>query len=806
MEFTNKRTDFQEEDIYDNSNINIKDVIDNYLSYWKWFILSVIISLAVTFYILNFIRPQYKASATIKIKDDQGGDNSTLSVFEDLGVMGGSNAKIEDEIEILKSTTLISEVIKSLKLNVQLYTNKNRISEFLDDNLGLETEFYENEKYRNIPIKINFFIADTTLFNTVASFIIHVNSVENFTCIDLDTKNEKKYSFGETVSLGFGEFIIIPNTDLVGNNFIGTNILVSINSIYNLASSYANRIEIEPKSEHSSILSMTLKDAVKERAEDFLNELVDKYNERAIYLKEQLSKNTSSFVTKRLEIISNELSTVDLTAETLKTRYGLSDVASETGLNMQSGQEIEQQIVQANTQLQQIEYIKEYVSAKDDTELIPADVGVADNNVTTSMQQYNELMLEKKRLLEYSTEKNPIVVNISEQLKNLKNNINQGLNNLESSQKISIDALNKQDARINSRLYSAPKQERQYRDVQRQQQIKEALYLYLLQKREETAITLGVVDPNAKIIDSARSTPWPISPKKNIFYLAAVFLGLLIPLIIIYLIDFLNTKVKSREDIEKLLNIPILGDIPKLESKKSYLINKDDHSSVAEAFRILRTNLSFLLTQTGEKGKTVFITSTIAHEGKSFVSSNLAASLAHTGKKTLLIGMDVRAPKIKSYLGIKGDIGVTNYIIDTDITINGITIKVPTVENLELISSGNIPPNPSELLMNSRVKELFDEVKQHYEYIIVDTAASSIITDTMILRDYADAFVYVIRADYLDKRHLGYVKSLHKDKRFRNMALLINGVDHKKAGYGYGYGYGAKFEKSDSKRWWKLNT
>jgi capsular exopolysaccharide synthesis family protein len=802
MEF-GQSVDILEDNNSENSNQDIKDIILKYLRHWKWFILSLVITLAFAFYKLNFIRPQYKANITIKIKDQNSSDNSTLSVFQDLGVVNGSNNKIEDEIEILKSRGLLGEVVKSLKLNVKIFTNKNVISKFLDDNLSFNTQFYENEKYKNTPLKINFFISDSALYKTNAEFIISINSPNSFTYIDSDKSIEKKYAFGEKMSTGFGELIIIPNTDLQKSNLIGTNVLIKIFSIKNLAKSYSNRLQIEPKSDFSNILSLSIRDAVRQRSEDFLSELVKKYNERAIFLKEQLSKSTSDFVTQRLEKISNELSDVDLKTESLKTRYGLSDAGSSTGLNMQSGQELEKQIVSKNTELQLIESVKEYVSQKDPDNPIPVNLGIGDNDVQSASTQYNELIMEKQRLLKNSTEKNPIVVNINEELKRLEDNIKLGLDNLSSSKQISIDALNKQDALINSRIYSAPQQERKIRDVQRQQGIKEQLYLYLLQKREETAITLGVIDPNAKIINTAESTPGPISPKKKIYYMAALLAGLLIPIIIIYIIDFLDTKVKSQEEIQRLLNIPVLGDIPKIDSKKKYLITKKDHSSVAEAFRILRTNLSFLLTHTNQdKGKTIFITSTIAHEGKSLVASNLAVSLAHAGKKTLLLGMDIRDPKIKSYLGLRGSKGVTNYIINKEISSKDITLKVPKAENLDLISSGDIAPNPAELLMSPRVKELFEEVKENYEYIIVDTAASSIITDTTLLRNYADAFIFVIRANYLEKKQLRYVKSVYKDKVFDNLAILVNDVDTEK-GYGYGYGYGEDRGKS-KKPWWKL--
>ena len=806
MEFEKNNINLQNEENFE-SNLDFRELIEKYLRYWKWFVIAAILGVVFGYFYLNFQRSIYEATATIKIKNEQGGDRSALSAFQDLGIMTASNQNVEDEMEILLSKDLIAEVIKSLKLNIRFFTDKNSISNFLDDNLGFDTDMYERERYTDPPLKINFLISESELFETKSQFIVLVHSANNFTYVDKENEVQKKYSFGEKVSTHFGDIIITPNiTDLKDSGLIGKSVLVVISSVRDLASAYAEKLEIKPISPLSSVLSLKIRDGVQQKSAEFLNELVNIYNERAIKLKEETTKSTSNFVSKRLEIISQELTDVDLDAELLKTRYKLSDVASETGLNMQSGQTIENQIVETNTQLEKIGFIKEFVETKEGDDLLPVDIGVADNNVSDAMQQYNQLMMEKKRLLKTSTNKNPIVVRIDEQLKDIKNNIGQGLANLESSQKISLDALNRQDIRINSRLYSAPRQERQLRDIQRQQQIKESLYLYLLQKREETAITLGVSDPNAKIIDSAESDPDPVYPKKLIIYLIFLFIGLLVPFVIIYLNEILDTKIHTREDVQKVLNVPIIGDIPKLESKTNYLIKKDDYSSIAEAFRILRTNLNFILPDSNEKkGKVIFVTSSIAHEGKSLIAVNLASAFAHAGKRTLILGLDIRAPNIKTYLGIRGKLGVTNYIINSEIREKDIVIDVPDIQNLDLISSGDIAPNPAELLMNPRLQDLFAYAKENYDFIIVDTAAYSMVTDTLLLISFADTFIYVIRANFLDKRMLKYINFLYKEKRLPNLALLINGIDQKKSNtYGYGYGYGSDFEQKVKKPWWKL--
>lgn len=803
MEFDN-RLRLQEEDSSD-GNIQLKVIIEKYLGHWKWFLIAAILAITIGYLFLNFERPQYEATSTIKIKNEQGGDRTALSAFQDLGIIAPANQNVEDEMEILLSKDLLAEVVKSLRLNVQLFSNKNKVSKFFDNKLGLQTNHYETEMYEEPSIEINFLMSDSILYNSGKEFIISIKSDNFFTYTDIESNETKRYAFGEKFNIGFGDIIVTPNTSK--KNLIDDEILVVISSVKGVANAYSNILEIEPKSDFSSVLSLKVVDGVRKKAEDFLSELVKKYNEKAIYQKEELSRSTSDFVDTRLAKISVELSDVDRDVESIKTRYQISDVASETGLNMQSGQEIENQIVQANMQLETIGYVKEFVGTKNENDLIPMNVGIQDNNVNGTIQQYNQIMLQKKKMLETSTEKNPIVVNLNEQLRTLKSNIDQGLNNLESAQKISIEALNQQDRRINARLYSAPRQERQYRNIQRQQQIKEALYLYLLEKREETALTLGVVDPNAKIIDSPLSTTNPISPNKLMTYIGFLILGLMIPFVVILIREMIDTRIHTREDVEKVLNIPIIGDIPKFDSKTGYFLKKDDYSGIAEAFRILRTNLNFILPKSNEnaKGKVVFITSTIAHEGKSSISTNLAVALSHGGKKTLLLGMDIRAPKLKNKLGINNTIGVTNYIINSDINPEDLITHSENTENLDIILSGDIAPNPAELLMNPRVAELFKYGVENYEYIIVDTAAFSMVTDTMLLSKYADAFIYIIRTNFLDKRFLKYINSLYKDKRLPNMSLLINAVDHKKSyGYGYGYGYGTEFNKT-KKPWWKFS-
>jgi capsular exopolysaccharide synthesis family protein len=435
-------------------------------------------------------------------------------------------------------------------------------------------------------------------------------------------------------------------------------------------------------------------------------------------------------------------------------------------------------------------------------DLLPANVGIADNGVAQLTKSHNELVLQRNRILKNSSEINPTVINLNNQISALKDNLNNSLENIKNTNKITLENLNKVDARINSRIFSAPKKERQFRDISRQQSIKESLYLYLLQKREETAISLGMSSPNAKIIDYAFSSTLPVSPKKSIAYMAAILLGLLLPISFIYLLDLIDTKVHTKADVENIVSAPFIGDIPKSSSKKkSRLISKVDYSPKAEAFRLLRTNISFALKdKKGKTANTIFVTSTTSQEGKSHTSVNLASSLSHSNLSVLIIETDIRVPKVEDYLNISGKKGLTDFISDDSLSIEDITFKANKNNFLDVIPSGTIPPNPSELLMGDRVKFLFETVKNNYDYIIVDTAAVGLVTDTLLISQFADMFIYVVSANNIDKRQLHVAQTLYDENRLPNMNILLNGTK-KKGGYGYGYGYGGNHLK---KKWYQF--
>ncbi|WP_456424774.1 GumC family protein [Lutibacter sp.] len=779
----NKNFDFlylEDED----DTINIREVVDKYRYYYKWFLLGIIIALIGAFLYLRYTPKQYEVASTILIDDQKkGGLSSELSAFADLGLMGGVRTSIDNEIGILKSRSLMERVVKNLKLNIKFYY-QGRVT---------QTELYKNR----VPFKISFNVKDSILRKLDTSFTITRMAKNAFMLKNSEGEEVSKQYYGESVTTNFGSFVVTPNS--LENKHVNQEIKVTISPLELVANAYQKNIKIEPYDKKSSLINLSLKDNIKQRAKDILDYLVNQYNKDAIEDKSFIAKNTDAFINERLEVISKDLTVVDKGVENFKTKNNLTDVVVEAGLILTSNQSVQQKIIGLQTQLKLVEYVTNYINSNT-TNLIPANLGLADENTNQSTVQYNELLLERNRILKSSGKLNPIILNLDDQILKLQQSIKQGLVNLKSSLTISLNAAKKEEMHLNSKITSVPKQEREYRDIQRQQQIIETLYLYLLQKREENAITLAVTAPNAKVIDRAYGSSIPVAPKPRLIYMAAILVGVIIPLIVLYLIFLFDNKVHTSDELETEIKAPILGDIPETTSEDKIVILENDESGVAESFRMLRTNVTFMLTGVKGTSKIIFLTSTIKGEGKTFTAINLATILAMAKKKVLVVGADIRSPKLAAYLNIREEKGLTHFLTDNQLQVKNVIQHVKAT-GFDMIQSGIIAPNPSELLMNGRFDEVIAYGKQHYDYVIVDTPPVSVVTDTLILsKNNADLFIYVVRANYLDKRLLKIPKKLYNEKRLPNMAMLINCTNPLKGyGYGYGYGYGNEVKKP----WWK---
>lgn len=770
----------QRRDFPDECNLNLKEEVEKYLIQWKYFVFSLFFFFVLALIYLRYSSPIYSANATIMIKDNvKSGISTELEAFKDLGIIGGSSANNPDnEIEILKSRKVIGNVVDSLNLDI-FYSIEGRV---------ITSEVYGKQK----PFNFNFIKKDSLLNEKDTLIIVKAIDDQSFLLIPNEQNVGDQYQFGEVISTKLGVFQILrnPNVKIDDTN---AEVRISLYPRYQIIDSYIKRINISTVNKNSSVLKLSLEDAVREKAEDVLNEIIKQYNLDAIKDKSQVSSKTKSFIDERILQVGKDLALIDNSVEQFKRSNQFTGLPEEAVIILTSLAQNDQKIVTLKTQLSLAEWILKQLrldSAKDD--VLPPSLGFDDKSIVQSIVEYNNLIIERNKKRDNTGPLNPVLQQLDIQVASLKVNLLRSLENVRESVELQLKELQKEEQKIASQVTSIPVKERGFIDIYRQQQIITEFYSYLLKKKEETDLSLAVTVPNAKIIDSAYSSKIPVSPNKKVIYLASFILGIVIPFGAIYIKDLVDTKVHSKQDVQNELMIPFLGDIPTNTSKEKVVIGSDVRSSSAEAFRLIQTNLDFMLTNNRKQSKSIFITSTTSGEGKSFISTNIAATLALSGKKVLLIEMDLRAPKIVQYLDIPERKGVTNYITDDLLTVEDIIFKIPQVPGLDIMSSGVVPPNPAELLMTKRVENLFTMVKQDYDFVIVDTAPVNLVTDTLLISKYADMFIYTIRANYLDKRLLGVPKNLYQEKRLPNMAVVLNDTDPKKSyGYGYGgYGYG----------------
>jgi Mrp family chromosome partitioning ATPase len=772
---------------HDNS-FSIREQIDKYLIYWHWFATGAIVALVIAFlYLRYYTTPNYRSVSTILVKDDKkGGIASELAAFSDIGMLTGVKSNVDNEVEILKSRTLVENVVKRLDLNI-FYIAEGRVkSSYL---------------YKQAPIEVEFLTKNADFYKKEYNFVIESHSENKFVVWN-EEKKLGEYAFGATVKSEAGDFIVKKNNTYFeqnkDNSVKSFSIQVKIAPLTKVTESLKTRLTVNALSKNTSVIELALIDPVKEKSEDFLNTLVRMYNEDAIADKNFISENTSRFISQRLELITQELDGVEKNVEGYKKENKITDIASEAGLFLENASQYEKNVIETETQMKVVVAMKEFLKNSKKGDLLPSNLS-SDASASGSIDEFNKMVLERNRILKSSTPSNPVIIALDEKIEALKIGVNESLTRMQSALTIKKRDLDRQEGLLGGRISRIPTQEREFRVLQRQQQIKESLYLYLLQKREETAISLAVTAPNAKVIDAAKASDIPVSPKKNLIYLGALFMGLLIPFGIVYLRDLLDTKVKSRQDIEAKIKAPFLGDIPQSLSANE-LITTTSRSSAAEALRIAKTNLEFMLNHVPDgQAKTIFLTSTFPKEGKTFITANIAATIALSGKKVLLIGLDIRNPRLDDYIPIPSK-GLTNYLSSKDDDINSYIIKHSGFEEFYVLPSGVIPPNPAELLMSKKVNTLFEQLKKEYDYIVVDTAPVSLVTDTMLVAHLADVFIYVVRANYLDKRMLSVPQTIYREKKLPNMCLLLNDTDTTK-GYGYGYGYGADLE--DERPWWQ---
>ncbi|MCH4821973.1 polysaccharide biosynthesis tyrosine autokinase [Gramella lutea] len=779
--------------------IDMREELEKYIKRWPWFLVGVIVCLCLAFIYLKVASPTYHTVTSIIIKDqERKGPSSEMAAFADMGFFSGMGANsIENEIGILSSKRIMSNVVKELNLNVT-YFNEDAIQ---------SPELYLNSPYLAQILQLN--DRKLAMFSNDGAnqFIVRKISEEQFELINAETEEVFKGKFGQPLGIPFADIIVNKNEDYITyeENELPT-VKIQFSNLETVVMNYREKLQIDQNDKNSSLIQLSLDDAVKEKAQNILDQLVYEYNREAIEDKNLVARNTANFIDERLQIINHELDSVEIGKEDFKEENRLTDIEAESEMFIENVSEFNKRQQEVGTQLELANTMIDYLESDSGSDLLPANLGIEEESVNSSIQEYNNLVLQRNRILSASTKKNPIVVRLNNQIEQIRGNVLSSFERLESNLKVAQQELQRQGSVINSKISAVPGKERQFRGIERQQNIKESLYLFLLRKREENSLSLAVTAPKAKIVDRAYSSITPVSPKPAIVFLVALILGVIFPFLFIYVKTLFSNKVKSRDDIEKQTReIPVVGEIPNVSKKDSEMVLKNDRSVLAESFRILHTNLQYLMGNSTNKvgGNSIFITSTVKGEGKTLVSFNIAATLANTGKKVLLVGADLRNPQLQRFeKDAREHIGVSDYLANNNLKLKDLIRESKTENpNLQLLPSGTIPPNPSELWRRPKTKEMFEELEAMYDYVIVDTAPSLLVTDTFLINKFADLTLYVVRADYTEKKLLQFAIDSNDNGKFHNLSFVLNDVKLANFGYGnkYGYAYGEE-KKSFLKR------
>ena len=558
-----------------------------------------------------------------------------------------------------------------------------------------------------------------------------------------------------------------------------------------VAKGYCNSLSIAPTSKTTSVAVISLKNSSLQRGQDFINQLLEMYNRNTNNDKNEIAQKTAEFIDERISIISKELGSTEADLETFKRDAGITDLTSEAQIALAGNAEYEKKSVENRTQISLVNDLRKYLKGNE-YEVLPSNVGLQDAALIGAIERYNEMLVERKRLLRTSTENNPAIVNLDTSIRAMKANVQATLEGTLQGLMITKSNLDREASRYSRRISNAPGQERAYVSIARQQEIKAGLYLMLLQKREENAIALAATANNAKIIDEAIADDTPVSPKGKMIYLIALVLGIGIPVGIIYLIELTKFKIEGRADVEKLTSVPVVGDIPLTDEKNdkngSIAVFENKNNLMSETFRNIRTNLQFMLNN---DQKVILVTSTVSGEGKSFVSSNLAISLSLLGKKVVIVGLDIRKPGLNKVFQLSNkERGITQYLSNPETDLMELVQPSDVNKNLFILPGGTVPPNPTELLARNGLDRAIETLKKNFDYVILDTAPIGMVTDTLLIGRVADLSVYVCRADYTHKAEYTLINELSFEKKLPNLCTVINGVDLKKRKYGYYYGYG----------------
>ncbi|MBO5697469.1 MAG: polysaccharide biosynthesis tyrosine autokinase [Alistipes sp.] len=756
------------------------DFVQLILSNWYWFALSIIVCCLCAAFYLRRTAPVYQRSASVLVKDSRKGSAAEVVAFSD--IMGGMGRRsVDNEIYILQSRRLMEEVVKRYDLGTS-YSVSGRIR--------------TADIYGSTPLLVKFITAAPS---DAGSFKYTIKKDGKVALGEFRDRKGEEQSFkataevGDTITTPLGKIVFVPTPYI--DQYTDKKVNVTKYPLNEITESYRKRLQCNITDKMASVINISMTDVVPKRAEDVINGIIDAYNADAINDKREISNLTEKFINERLLTLGQELNVADDEIASFKKQNRIYSPQEEASMSAEEIARLKKESMSLEGSLEIAQYILDYVrNDASGSSLIPAatvSMSGASSALASQIDMYNTNVLNYQRLLAESSENSPVIMDLKAQISSVRGAIITSLESHIEGLKLQIANVSSEQRKADWRMTSSPTKEKELLSITRQQKVKEELYIYLLTKLEENALTGATAESNARVIDLAYGSNRPISPRSMMIYLMALVIGAIIPFVILYVMELLNTTVRSRREVEEALSAPFLGDIPRFEGKADYnvVVKENSRDVISEAFRILRTNINFMSVD--RNMQVITLTSSIPHSGKTFISTNLAMTLAISGKKVLLMDLDLRRRTLSKQMGHRNDRrGLTSYLSGTISSLNDAISKTSLHDNLDMMYAGPQPPNPSEMLMSQRVDAMMAELRKMYDYIIIDNVPAMAVADAMIIDRFVDLTIYVVRQGNLDRRQLPDIEQLYREKKFNNMAIVLNGVSHNRSSYGYGYGYG----------------
>lgn len=758
---SNKSYSYVPYQVVDGETKNLRAVLLRYARNWPWFIVSIAIALAGAYVYLLYQQPVYRVQASLLVKDEKKGIDQD-NVLKELEIFTPKKV-VENEIEILKSYTLMDKIVNRLQLATRYYE---------------PTAFGDRESFAP-PVKLIVEKPTSGLYKEKLTLSFpETNKVE----IDGTT-----YPLNQSVQTPYGRLRVYSRKPVVANT---EPVRVEVLQQADAVTAFLKNLKAEPTSKASSVIMLTLEDAVPQRGELILNQLIDEYNQAAISDKNKMAANTLNFIEERLGLITGELKDVERDVEQYKSSQGITDLSTQAQSFLLTAQQNDAQLNQVKLQLGAVQDVEKYLSSQSHSQgVAPATLGLADPVMLGMVTRLSELELKREQAIKTTSDLNPIVQTLDNQIRETRSNINENVETMKRQLNSSRQQLQANNSRIEGMIRTIPSKERSLLNISREQGIKNGLYTYLLQKREETAVSFASTISDSRTIDMARAAKEPVKPVRRFFFLLFGLFGFLLPIGVMASRDAVNNRVLRRTDVEDNTQAPILGELMQSKRSEPIVIKGRSQSVIAEQIRTLRTNLQFLKSSP-DRSQVLLFTSSISGEGKSFISLNLGASLALIGRPTVVLEMDLRKPKLHKNLGIPSGAGISNFLIG-DATLDEVLQPIPGHDNYFIITSGPIPPNPSELLSTQKLVDLIDGLKERFDYVIVDSPPIGLVTDAQLIAPLADATMYVVRHDVTPKNYLKQLDIWYRENRFNKLNVILNAIGEGESYYNsYSYGYG----------------